>query len=206
MKRIALIANSKITHYSLIKPKILQHEQVIAVDGGLNHCHRMQITPNLIIGDLDSAEKGLIEQYSTVPTKTFPKDKDHSDLELGIIHCLEMKSVRITLFGALENRMDHSLSNLYLLTRYPSIDTIESDHETIFCITGSHEFHCQPDQCISLIPLGEPCSGVSTSGLKWELNNQTLDKEFFSLSNVCLKSTFSIDVKKGTLLCCIYRS
>ncbi len=205
MERIALIANSKITNYSLIKPIILQNDKVIAVDGGLNHCETMGITPDLIIGDLDSANESSIQKYAAIPTKIYPNDKDHSDLELAVIECLQDNPKIITLFGVLENRIDHTLSNLYLLTRYPGKIVIESDHETVHCITGFQEIACQPGQQISLIALPSPCIGVTTSGLKWELAGQTLDQSFFSLSNVSLKSSCSIEVREGTLLCCLSR-
>lgn len=206
MTSVALVANSKITNDSLIKPMILKNDKIIAVDGGIKHCDRMGITPDLIIGDLDSSSEKILAKYQEVPKKVYPKEKDYTDLELAVSHCLEENPTSITLFGVLENRLDHSLSNLYLLTRYPGRIIIESDHETIHCLQEFREFNCLPNQEVSLIPLPSSCKEVSTHGLKWELYGQELNPTFFSLSNVTLGKSFSVSLRKGTLLCCISRS
>ncbi|MEM1282434.1 MAG: thiamine diphosphokinase [Chlamydiota bacterium] len=206
MVKIALVANSKISNEQLIAPLILRHDVIIAVDGGLNQCDRMEIEPNLIIGDLDSVDQKLMRKYSSIPTKTYPKEKDYSDLELALVENLRETTSVITLFGVLENRLDHALGNLYLLSRFPGRAIIESDHETVHCVSGFKAFQSKPGQEVSCIPFPSPCSGVTTSGLKWEVEDRTLDKTFYSLSNVALGESFNINVEEGTLLCCLLRN
>ena len=49
---------------------------------------------------------------------------------------------------------------------------------------------------LSLIPFFGPAEGVKTEGLKWNLDHQTLSKDFLSISNVCLGDNFSVEIEK----------
>jgi thiamine pyrophosphokinase len=198
----ALVANGVIHDYPLISSFIQNYTRKIAVDGGLIHCQAMNIVPDLIIGDLDSISHEILNLYPLVPKKIFPKDKNFTDMELAIA---EANSNKIGIFGALEGRADHALVNLHLLCRRPKKITIETERETIVGIKGNQRFPCYPGQLISLIPLGSSVTGVTTKGLKWELNNATLDKNFFSLSNACLSSSFEVSIDHGDLICCLLR-
>jgi len=203
----ALVGNGAIHEYGFIASLIKDYDRCIAVDGGLAHCQAMGITPDLIIGDLDSIPPELLKKYSKVPTTIFPKDKDHSDMELAIDTVRTRYNIhKFGLFGAMEKRMDHALSNLYLLQRHPEKAVIKTETETIIAIEGQRRMNCYPGQCISLIPLGSPVIGVTTQGLKWELSEATLNQNFFSLSNVCLGSFFDVSIAQGTLLCCLLRT
>lgn len=201
----ALVANGAINDYPLIASLIQTYEYCVAVDGGLLHCQRMEVRPDLIIGDFDSVGKDLLIKYQEVPTEAFAVDKDESDTELALKAIMGPAIERIGLFGALEKRTDHALYNLNLLLRFPEKVIIETDNETIFAIKGTKEITCRPGQTVSLMPFGQPPQGVTTQGLKWELNNAALDKDFMSLSNICLKSSFSVSISEGDLLCCLCR-
>jgi thiamine pyrophosphokinase len=40
-----------------------------------------------------------------------------------------------------------------------------------------------------------------TIGLKWNLDHQTLDQSFYSLSNVAVGDSFEVKVGSGALIC-----
>ena len=179
---------------------------IIAVDGGLNHCYHAKITPDKIVGDLDSVNKAILGTYSQVETLLLPRDKDVTDLEaaLNLVDLSITKKVNI--LAALGGRTDHCLGNLILLTRFPEKVFIESEKELIFAINnscGKVVMPCFRGQTISLIPLNGPASGIQTEGLKWELNDGILDKNFIGISNECLQDSFSVSVESGDLLCII---
>lgn len=202
---VALIANGAIHDYNFISSLIRNYDRYVAVDGGLLHCRAMGLVPHLIIGDLDSIPSEILNFYPLVPTKIFPIDKDEADMELAIRAVNASNIKKIGIFGAMEKRTDHALANLHLLNRFPEKTLIETELETILPIKGKKHFSCYPGQEISLIPIGISAVGVTTKGLKWELQNKTLDKNFISLSNICLGSKFEISVEDGDLLCCILR-
>ncbi len=202
---VALIGNGVIVDYDFMAPLVRKYDKCIAVDGGLSHCHAMGIIPDLIIGDQDSLSPEILKLYPDVPIEIFLEDKDQTDMELAISAADSPSMKKIVLFGATGNRTDHALANLHLMCRSPAKICIETEAESIFCLQGKNKLNSHEGQTISLIPIDSPPTGVTTIGLKWELHNATLDKNFFSQSNICLGSSFEISIEHGNLICCMIR-
>lgn len=202
---VAIVANGVIEDYPKIASLIKAHAEVIAVNGGSLHCHKMGIRPDLIIGDCDSLDPKTAKAMSSVPIRCFPSEKDETDLELAVQATYTPEIKKITLFGALQKRTDHTLSNLHLIRRYPRKVFIENEIESLFAFDGAIDIKCEPGQTISFIQLGDPVRGVSSKGLKWELQDASFNKYFFSLSNICLSDTVSITISEGDLICCLLK-
>jgi len=201
--KIAIICNAPIENISKLKEKVASFPVLIAVDGGINHCYKLGLHPDLIVGDFDSADPTLLKNFENVPKKSYPQDKDKTDLEIALELVYHAQVKEITVFGALGGRTDHTLGNLILLSRYPGKVFFETDNERIFVIDHQAEISSYPGQLISLIPLNGPVKGIDTEELKWKLKNATLDKQFIGISNEALGQRVLISVKKGDLLCCV---
>jgi thiamine pyrophosphokinase len=201
--RIAAICNGPIENIAKIKEKIKKFSTLIAVDGGINHCSKLGIRPDLIVGDFDSADPTFLKDFGDIPEKRYPKDKDKTDLEIALELIFHANIEAISIFGALGGRTDHTLGNLILLSRYPGKVFLETDNERLFVIDQQAEIATYPSQLISLIPLNGPVTGIDTENLKWELKNGTLDKQFIGISNEALGQRIMISVKEGDLLCCV---
>ncbi len=197
--RIALICGAPVENLEKIKQRIAEFPCLIAVNGGMNHCRKLNIRPDLIIGDLDSADPNSL---GNIPIKRYPKDKDQTDLEIAL-GLISEKAEEMTIFGALQGRTDHVLGNLILLSRYPGKVFLESEKERIFVIGEKASIPTYPGQIISLIPLNGPVKGIHAKELKWPLVNRTLDKQFISISNEALGTQVDISVAEGDLLCCL---
>lgn len=202
---IALVANGDIQDYKKIAESVRTYQQIIAVDGGLNHCDKMGITPDLIIGDFDSTSPELLQKHANIPTYRYPCDKDETDLELALSLCCASATERVTVFGALQLRTDHALANLHLLRRYPGKVRIETEIEIIYACRGTVQLECSVGQTLSLIPMGGPVTGVSSKGLKWELEEVSMDQNFMSISNICVMTPAQLTIQEGDLLCCLYK-
>jgi len=200
--RMALICGAPIENPEKIKQKISCFPYLVAVDGGLNHCAALNLRPDLIIGDLDSADPDFLKNFNDVPVKRFPIDKDKTDLEIAL-EIVSQNADEIIIFGALSGRTDHLFGNLILLSRYPGKVFLESEKERIFVIDKEASISAYPGQYISLIPLNGPVKGIRAKGLKWPLENATLDKQFIGISNEAVSSQVEISVAEGDLLCCI---
>jgi thiamine pyrophosphokinase len=203
--KVALVANGHFQDDPFLLSRIESYPFIIAVDGGLIHCHRLGITPNLILGDLDSVSEDILCLYSNTPIQRYPRDKDQSDLELAVQWVTQNECEEITVFGGLGLRADHTLANLMLLKKYPQKLHFENEHEVVFGISGSNEIPCFIGQTISFFALSEVTHGVTSQGLKWELNETTFSSDFFSLSNVCQKNPVIIEIKQGNLVCCLQK-
>ena len=60
---------------------------LIAVDAGLKFLYRHQILPDIIVGDFDSLEDGILPWYQehfSIPIRKFNPVKDASDTEIAI--------------------------------------------------------------------------------------------------------------------------
>ncbi len=200
MPTTALVADG------VVQPSLAQRiktfDSIVAIDGGLLHCHRMDIVPDRIIGDFDSCPGDLLNSYSRIPRITLPKDKDLTDLEAA----LEQETPRassLSIFGGWGKRIDHSLANAIILTRYPGLVRMETEDEIVFALEKESTLHCKRNQTLSLIPLNGPVTGLTTHGLKWELNDSRLDRHFIGISNICLEEVIRIQFQSGSLLVCI---
>jgi thiamine pyrophosphokinase len=202
---IALVANGTLDSLSATKQLLESYDCVVAVDGGLNLCHQMSVTPKLMVGDWDSIDQQLLQQYAHIPLLTYPTDKDETDLELALKAVDNTSTKCFVIFAGLGGRTDHLLANVNLLTRYPGRVFLENSSEKMWVIDRSWEMLCRAGQTLSLIPLNGPVEGIVSKGLKWELRSQTLNKDFFGISNVCLTDSVSISVARGDLLCCLQK-
>ncbi len=201
----AIVANGTLSNLERTKQKLQDYPTLVAVDGGLIAFHRMGLKPQLIIGDMDSTPAELQQIYHDIPIKKLAIDKDKTDLEVALEELFANGVHQAAIFGALEMRMDHSLYNLQLLCRYPGKVSIESEYETLFALQGRHSIPCKKGQTISLLPLSAPAKGVTTSGLKWELEDACFDRGFMSISNIALDDSFEIEIREGVLVCCLVK-
>jgi thiamine pyrophosphokinase len=191
----AIVANGQIDHFDL-KP----FKTIIACDGGLLHLDRLGITPSLIIGDFDSVSQELLDKYSHIK-QVHLDDQNYTDLE-KTLHYLEPFD-SITVIGALGKRTDHTLTNLILLSQYKGRLFYENEREKLYVLNSEEKVKVKPEQTLSLIPLNGAVSGITTVGLKWELKNGALDKNFVGISNIALQDEVTIRHECGDLLLCL---
>ncbi len=86
---------------------------VIAVDRGYASLRRAGIAPDVAVGDFDS-----LGFAPDCPTRTFPVEKDASDMELAMREALERGADEVLLYGAFSARLDHTLANVQMLCGY----------------------------------------------------------------------------------------
>ncbi|MDF1520330.1 MAG: thiamine diphosphokinase [Brevefilum sp.] len=206
-QKIVLFANGELPEPKAIAQKLGDADFLIAVDGGLNHMIPLNLEPDLIIGDLDSIDEATLQPYREKKTKIqkFPTDKDQNDLELAIQAALEMNPKTIWIVAALGNRIDQTLANIFLLTRdeLRCIDThLVDGKRDVFLIREQALLSGEPGQLISLVPINGSAEGITTKGLKYPLNNETLyPDQTRGISNRLTGTDATITVEKGSLLC-----
>jgi thiamine pyrophosphokinase len=200
--KTALVANGYVGDDRWLARRLDPIRWLVAVDGGLNHLFRIGRAPDYIIGDFDSVDPDVSLHYAAIERMELPREKDQTDLEVALAQVMELHE-QAMVFAALGLRTDHLLANLQLLVRYPGRVLFEGEQERLVALAGQCVVPCRPGQVISLFSLGSAAQGVTTRGLKWELSDADLSQQFFSISNMCLTDTFSINVAEGSVICCL---
>ena len=206
---IHIFANSPDSKHSTPKlPSRDKADLIIAADGGADLCRQLNLTPDIIIGDLDSISPDLAGEYahSGVDIIPYPKRKDKTDLELALDLAVTRGADKVILFGTLGGRWDMSLSNVMLAANRKynqmNISLCEKQCRMHIIHAGSSlTLQGLKGQIISLIPLSTDVHGVTTTGLEYPLKNAPL---YFGssrgISNLLLATKGSIITKGGTLL------
>ena len=95
-------------------------------------------------------------------------------------------------------RLDHQLANLLALAD-PVLANAEvrahTDNEIITIVRRAATLRAKPGRLISLIPVGSDVSGITTSGLTYPLDDETL----LATSSRGISNTFSADVATVTV-------
>lgn len=84
---------------------------VIAADGGYDTLCRLGITPDLLIGDMDS----IADTPENLPLERYPVRKDDTDMFLAYCAGVARGYTEFFLYGGTGGREDHTFSNLSLL-------------------------------------------------------------------------------------------
>ncbi len=183
-------------------------DRVIAADGGLDHCVALGVWPHLVVGDLDSASPDLIDEAVRRGTAVarHPRDKNHTDLELALQSAIEFGASSIEVLAVFGGRLDHALGNVAVVTavKLRSVNVTVRDGAwtmTVLHGPGTEEFAVLPGQVVSLLPRGADASGVSTSGLRWPLDRETLAvDEARGVSNSAVAAVVTVSIESGCLL------
>jgi thiamine pyrophosphokinase len=131
-------------------------------------------------------------------------------MELCLLAALEAGVTRITILGALGlTRPEHSVANLLLLAD-PRLDDFEvaivgrgARIARMGSADGAGEVlvEGEPGDFVSLFPLGGSTAGVTTTGLRFALHDETLPLgPSRGLSNELLEGQASVTSRRGLLL------
>ena len=191
---------------------------IIAADSGANHLKAMGIIPHYIIGDLDSIHPGTREFFEgeKVEFIKYPSRKEKTDTDLCVSFSLEKGATDITLAGSTGQRLDHTLSNIFLLRKLADMNVsarIIDGHNEIYLLTSSGEnssgdFHGaalelegSPGEFLSLIPISETVEGITLEGMEYPLENKTIEfGSSLGVSNRFSGRKAEIFLGKGCLL------
>lgn len=207
MKRIVIFANGELPKPERVRAFIQLDDFIIAADGGARHCWALNLAPQLAVGDFDSltaVELVKLEQTS-VTLKPFPQAKDETDLELALLEAVRRGAEEITIFGALGGRLDMTLANLQLLT-HPALEKIHveirSGLQTAWLLRPpGGPVRGQVGDTVSLLPLGGAAGGITTHGLRYPLNGETLTVgPARGVSNVLTQPEAYVELQAGLLL------
>ena len=175
-------------------------EFIIAADGGYAHTRKLDLTPDAVLGDFDSL--GFVPEGAQV----HPVEKDDTDCMIAVRLALERGCDDIVIYGALDGpRMDHTIANLQallFLTRRGARGTLVGRKNIITAVgNGKLCFDPEAKGTVSVFCLGEKARGVSIRGMKYELEDGTLEPDMpLGVSNCFQDREAAVEVKDGIVI------
>ena len=187
--------------YGEISPK--DGDTVIAADGGYDTLMRLGITPDVIIGDMDSTSQRGVPQDITVIKH--PVEKDETDAYLAYRTGVQKGYSDFRLYGGVGGRPDHTFANYSLL--YGA----KLDGNSIVLVDRDYEIFVIKDETLSIVgsvgatfsvfAIGGKCESVTISGAKYNADSVSLDESFaLGVSNSFVGGEVTVEAKGGALL------
>ncbi len=175
---------------------------VIAADEGIDNAQRLGLSVDLLVGDLDSASDGAEDRARAV--ERHPVDKDETDLELALAAALDAGATSATVVVTVGGRADHALGNLLVLAgeRWAALSIdVRIDGARAWVVRDQVRLDGNADDLVSLLAVGGPATGVTTTGLAWPLVDAALEPGVgLGLSNRMTGAAASVSVSSGVVV------
>ncbi len=173
---------------------------LIAADGGADYLRAIGLTPDVLIGDMDS-----LAGETATETIRLPREKDDTDMRAALRLGWERGYRRFRIYGGLGGRLDHTLANLQCLADISARGgraCLLGDDITVTAVTnGVFELPHGRRGVVSVFAVSDRAAGVAIRGLRYELEEAQLTSRFpIGVSNESDGTGGRISVADGTLL------
>lgn len=201
MKRCVIIGGADIANYSRIKSLLGSGDYYISCDCGLKHSLPLGITPDLIIGDFDSAENPNLP----VETIVLPHRKDDTDTVYAVKEAVKRGFEDFLLIGVTGNRLDHTLGNLYILVMLDSLGKKAeiADDYSLISLAGKETAYIGSEfEYFSLVNITGTARGITIKNAEYNLENAEITPDYqYGVSNEPQRGkTAEVSVAEGRLL------
>jgi thiamine pyrophosphokinase len=186
---------------------------VIAADGGAGTALGLGLHVDELIGDLDSvsAQDEARVTKAGGRVRRYPVAKDATDLELALAAAVtrEPPPRLVLVLGGAGGRLDHLLAGALLLASpdWAGADATRTHVQAwlgrakITVIRGRAELAAAPGEIVSLLAVGGVARGVTTSGLRYPLDDHDLRPgTSLGVSNEFTSARATVTVRGGVLL------
>lgn len=183
-----------------IPPSMRTADLIIAADSGQITAERCGVVPHIIAGDFDSSP---LPENTTAQIIRVPSEKDDTDTMLACDIAIRHGARSITILGGTGGRIDHSLSNLFLLEKLKQdgVCAILCDGDNRARILCNETLRLSPEgfRYFSLIALDR--ATVSVTGCKYPLAEAPLHRSHpYAVSNEITGKWAEITVADGPVL------
>ncbi|MDE7334641.1 MAG: thiamine diphosphokinase [Lachnospiraceae bacterium] len=182
-------------------PRPFEEDLVIACDGGFKHCIQKGIRVDMAVGDFDSL--GYVPEHPHVVA--LPPEKDDTDTGWAMKEGWKRGYREFVFYGVTGGRISHTMANVQLLSDLAA----KGGHGVLigegvwYRVIFNEEivFEKEEEGYLSVFCLGDEARGVYEKGLKYELDDAKLTKEYpVGVSNEFLGRESRVEVKEGMLL------
>ncbi|MBI5706037.1 MAG: thiamine diphosphokinase [Armatimonadetes bacterium] len=190
---------------SLLKKWADGADELLAADAGADLLALIGVQPDLVIGDMDSAQNpATIAAWAATGRTTLVQDDDQERTDCDkLLSAAEARGFDAITLAAVEgDRIDHLLSTLYSAAQSPLAVRVALRTGIGWVLKADDyvEVSTKPGRLVSLLPLSET-EGVSLQGVEWPLKDvrlAPLGKR--SISNRATSDHVSARVLEGAAL------
>lgn len=186
-------------------------DRVVCADSGVSLALRLGLDIDVVVGDLDSvaADDLRTAQARGAEVRRHPAAKDHTDLELALRVAAD-GSEQVVVVGGAGGRLDHALANVAALATddLARVDVrARLGPDDVHVVRGSARLDLPVGATVTLLPSGGPARGVTTTGLRYPLDDEELSAwSARGVSNVVEDTPVGIDVRDGCVLVVVPRT
>ena len=174
-------------------------ESIICCDGSVESLINYGKRPQAIVGDFDSISQNLKKDLADILVHTV--DQSENDLRKSLKWVEKFGGKSVTILGASGKREDHLLGNIFSILQFETkINTVMiTDYGKFHMVHKSQSFDGFRGQKVSLFSVDQSIR-ITTNGLKYPLQNETLSTLYMGTLNVMLDEQFSINISHGKIL------
>ena len=179
-------------------------QHIVAIDGGLRHVRHFAVTPEIVIGDFDSAKpEDIAWARRRRAHVVLRSDQNSSDMDKALALCHKMKWKNIVIAASDGSRPDHFL--------YAISKSLHSQKSALTFLFRNSLARTLAGRSKIILPIGcgntlswlgfMQATGATLSDVKWPFANKSLEYgKFDSLSNVAIDDVVEFSQKSGRSL------
>ena len=203
------------------------YSRIICADAGQKVAARLGLRATDFIGDFDSSPvpagklrradaDGQILPENTLDAPpadpaqatvyVLPAEKNVTDAEAAVDLAVSLGYRRIDILGGCGGRLDHTLGNLGILSKYAGrgelkLRLFDGFNQVRLVGPGSHRVAKNPCRFFGVIPYGGDAQGVTLRGVKYPLQDFCLRLgTTLGVSNEILGEAAEVELRQGRLL------
>ncbi|MCB1059068.1 MAG: thiamine diphosphokinase [Calditrichaeota bacterium] len=199
-----IVANGSLPNRELLLQAVGRSRHIVAVDGGIRHLRGINIPPDIVIGDLDSAaHEDITWARRRRAHVLFRESQESSDIDKVLALCKQRKWRTVAVAAIEGSRPDHFLYGISKVISTPGLTTTFLFRRAVgLTMKGrsSREVVLRKNSVFSWIAM-DSATGVTLTGAKWPLRNAALSVDARqSLSNTSLGGVVSFSQRSGKSL------
>lgn len=170
---------------------------IIAVDGGMQIAQKFALNVDVHLGDGDSAN---LYESSAGSVLRFPQEKTQTDFELALefIRQHHLKA-QVHIFGGQGGELDHAFANVWVLAQMNIPIILHGKVQQIIYLPAHYCLQGQglSGAIMSIFAL-TPISGLTLSGLRWNVQEEALSPFVgYCARNELTATPFSVHWRAG---------
>lgn len=181
-------------------------DKLVCADGGARHLKNMGLTPQVIIGDMDSLTPEILAHFMERGSRIrrHPGEKKETDTQLALEYAWQLLPREVRIYGGMGGRIDHTLANISLLAAGANkgVPTkLVDEWCEVSVITKSTAIEGLIGQTVSLLPLASPAAGIDLKGFAYPLDGGRMELGApYGISNLLAADRAVVSIATGSLL------